>query len=46
MCRRGGEKQLVGTQIQDGEGSCKGSQIPQVAGNLAKKTQDVTLMGS
>ena len=31
---------------KDGAGSCKWSQIPQVAGYLAKETQDVTLMGS
>ena len=46
MSRRGGGKQLVGTQTQDEAGSCKGSQIPQVAGYLAKETQDVTLLGS
>ena len=44
MSRKRGGKQLVGTQIQDGSGSCKGSQIPRVAGYLAKETEDVTLM--
>jgi len=46
MSRRGGGKQLVEHKPKGGAGSCKGSQVPQLAGYLAKETQDVTLMGS